>query len=389
MTRLRLMNVAVALTLCTAALSAAAALSSRYEEWRNGPAQWIMTSDEMRAWKSVKSDQQAIDFIDLFWARRDPTPGTPQNEYRSEYEARVLTADRLFSDQGRRGSMTDRGRVTIVLGQPSTGMSEAGYTTSAGGITGMSGSGRQAGERIEWVWNKDKAAAFGMPKVQVVFLQDPTSGRIRRDVQRTDFSIANAAAVKRSIVNADLKQVPSWALRGGLEPTALTVMATPAPAASAPAAPTKPGKVAMERTIVFPETKMEPKGITRLTLARNIYQVDTETKEDPFTKIAAAETFRPGEELGWAAQYCGASAEEPTLRFTVRLTGKAAGEEIDRAAAPDELVPDRIRALGGCYMLRGAVPLEGMSPGSYELHVAITDPATRSESVLRKSFRIE
>ncbi|MDQ3280976.1 MAG: GWxTD domain-containing protein, partial [Acidobacteriota bacterium] len=184
MTRLRLTQVALAVTLCAVALNAAAAVSKKYEEWRNGPAQWIMTADETRAWKNVKSDQQAIDFIDLFWARRDPTPGTPQNEYRSEFESRVLSADQTFAEPGRRGSMTDRGRATIVLGPPSTGMNEASFTTAAGtGVTGMSGSGRQVAARTEWVWNRDKAAVFGMPKVEVVFLQDPTSGRVRRDVQ--------------------------------------------------------------------------------------------------------------------------------------------------------------------------------------------------------------
>ncbi|MDQ3280874.1 MAG: hypothetical protein M3Q69_05630, partial [Acidobacteriota bacterium] len=201
----------------------------------------------------------------------------------------------------------------------------------------------------------------------------------------------NTAAIKAAVVNPNLTEVPSWALRGGLEPTALQVVpATPAAAQVQTPAPAKPkGTTTMERTIVFPETPMEPKGITRLTLAHNIYDIDTETKDDPFKKIKVAESFKAGEEMGWAAQYCGGSAQEPTLRFTVRLTGKAAGEVIDRASEPDELVPDRIRALGGCYMLRGAVPLEGMSPGSYELQVAITDPETRRESVLKKSFRIE
>jgi hypothetical protein len=52
-------------------------------------------------------------------------------------------------------------------------------------------------------------------------------------------------------------------------------------------------------------------------------------------------------------------------------------------------VPDRIRALNGCYMLRGAVPLEGMNPGNYELEIAIYDPETRRDVILKKPFKIQ
>lgn len=91
-----------------------AAIGPQYEAWRAGPVQWIMTTEEQSAWGEVTTDKEATRFIDQFWARRDPTPDTPENEFRNEFELRVLQANDAFSEEGRRGSMTERGRAFIT-----------------------------------------------------------------------------------------------------------------------------------------------------------------------------------------------------------------------------------------------------------------------------------
>jgi hypothetical protein len=48
--------------LCLAAIPAAAALSPKFKEWGDGPAQWIMTSEEQRAWRKIATDSDAINF---------------------------------------------------------------------------------------------------------------------------------------------------------------------------------------------------------------------------------------------------------------------------------------------------------------------------------------
>lgn len=57
------------------------------------------------------------DFIKDFWARRDPIPSTPENEYRQTYYSRLAVADKAFAI-GKPGWKTDRGRVYILLGPP-------------------------------------------------------------------------------------------------------------------------------------------------------------------------------------------------------------------------------------------------------------------------------
>lgn len=53
-----------------------------------------------------------------FWVKRDPLPATPGNEFRDQFFERVRTATEQFTEGGRPGWETDRGRVYIVLGPP-------------------------------------------------------------------------------------------------------------------------------------------------------------------------------------------------------------------------------------------------------------------------------
>lgn len=362
------------------ATAASAEVSKQYTEWRNGPAQWIMTSKEQREWKNLEDDTAASAFIDLFWARRDPTPGTLQNEYRADFEGRVINADKLYTEKRTRGAMTDRGRALIVLGPPSRRSAEV--VRASGGqrdTNSLSGTGRLTGGNEEWIYTRDVTSKWGAPEVRVVFVTHHQTGRVTRDTQRTDFGIANEGAIKAAVVNPDLTTLPDWAARGGLTPVAFRIV-------DAPQAAPKTAPSTVTATVNFPE---EDRGVTRLTLSRTIYEVDLQGKENPFTKLTSSPAFKAGDELGWASQVCTGSNEEPNVKFQLRLTGTVAGETINRVGEPDEMVPDRISAVNGCYMLRGAIPLAGMAPGDYELELTVVDPNTSKETLLRKSFRIE
>lgn len=377
--------------LTLAPLAASGQLSEKYRDWNEGPEQWIMTSEEQRAWKAVKSDQEAIDFIDLFWVRRDPTPQTAKNEFRDEFAARVRFSDAKFADRGRRGAMTDRGRVFITLGNPTSASTELGYSSfhaiNSGNVVNPSGGSRMRGGRDVWRWEKEDAQQFDMPKIEVVFVEQLGSGRVTRDPHRPDVMSAMPTAIRKAIVNPDLTSVPAWAPRGGLDPKILVVTETPvAPEgpAAAPKVTAVIGGTAASATLV-PATG----GVSRLTLLRDVYAVETEVRFDPFSRIEPVTAFKVNEDLGWAMQYCDPNEEDPVVRFGLRLTGTAGNEVIDRLAPPDEMMPDRMRAVPGCYMLRGLIPLEGMSAGDYQLEVSILDAAGAPTSTLQQPFRIE
>src|SRR3954470_23924562 len=106
-------SIAVAALAAMVAVGAFAALSPQYADFGKGPAQWIMTKEEAAKWKTITSDDDAKAFIDLFWARRDPTPTTAVNEYRDTFEGRVKYADDHFTTAKIKGSMSDRGKILI------------------------------------------------------------------------------------------------------------------------------------------------------------------------------------------------------------------------------------------------------------------------------------
>ena len=92
------------------------------ENWADGPVQWIMTSDEMTTWSELSSGGERAEFVEKFWQVRNPKPGSDDNPFRTTFERRVAFADTYFAqDEKKRGSLTDRGMVFVLLGPPNFG----------------------------------------------------------------------------------------------------------------------------------------------------------------------------------------------------------------------------------------------------------------------------
>src|SRR5580658_5825149 len=116
-------------------------LSGTYKKWLKEDVVYIITPEEVSAFKALSNDEERDQFIENFWLRRDPTPDTPENEYKEEHYRRIAYANEHFG-AGLPGWKTDRGRIYIIWGapdqitsHPSGGtydrpMSEGGGTTS-------------------------------------------------------------------------------------------------------------------------------------------------------------------------------------------------------------------------------------------------------------------
>jgi GWxTD domain-containing protein len=87
-------------------------------EWAAGPARWLILPEEEKQLHRIRSNQEAIAFLEAFWRRRDPDPERPGNPFVQAFYQRVEAADRLYGEPGVRGSLTDRGRALILLGPP-------------------------------------------------------------------------------------------------------------------------------------------------------------------------------------------------------------------------------------------------------------------------------
>ncbi len=92
-------------------------LSQTYKRWLNEDVVYIITAEELDAFKHLTNDEERDQFIEQFWLRRDPTPDTPENEYREEHYRRIAEANEKFP-AGMPGWRTDRGRIYIIWGPP-------------------------------------------------------------------------------------------------------------------------------------------------------------------------------------------------------------------------------------------------------------------------------
>ncbi|MDD8015517.1 MAG: GWxTD domain-containing protein [Acidobacteriota bacterium] len=93
-------------------------LGQKYRDWLT-LVTYIILPQEKDVFLQLQSDFDRDIFIDSFWKQRDPTPGTPENEYRDEINKRFLYVNKEFAkDTPRPGWMTDRGRIYMIMGEP-------------------------------------------------------------------------------------------------------------------------------------------------------------------------------------------------------------------------------------------------------------------------------
>jgi len=199
----------ISLTFAVAMIVAvsAFALSDEYVQFGNGPAQFLMTKEEAAQWKAIKTDDEAKAFVDAFWARRDPTPGTPDNQFKSEFDLRVKYADEHFQQGRRKGSMTDRGHVLIVLGGPAKRTQDTPSMNTAPRVNPnaspdlSSDTGDRARAKQIWTYEAAKTPSIGMPVLEVAFTDALNNGewRLERTRSSGDYNVvfdhANTFAV--------------------------------------------------------------------------------------------------------------------------------------------------------------------------------------------------
>ncbi|HET9282984.1 MAG TPA: GWxTD domain-containing protein [Candidatus Angelobacter sp.] len=94
-------------------------LGGVYKKWLDEDVRWIITDEELSAFKKLTTNAERDQFIEAFWQRRDPTPDTAENEYKEEHYRRIAYADEHFA-AGIPGRKTDRGRIYIMYGPPTS-----------------------------------------------------------------------------------------------------------------------------------------------------------------------------------------------------------------------------------------------------------------------------
>lgn len=215
-------RVPLALVLLLAAAPSLAALD-KYKDWSKSPEfTGLATESEQKEWKKVASDEEAERFIQLFWAKRDPDLKTPVNEFKIAFDQRVKEADQLFSLPRTRGALTERGRLYVLVGPPTTLQRYPGVKPQPiappGQIPPPNDPGTSIGESLanfiyeaaqlpDWAGVKSLRAEF-IVESHSDFISGGGGGEVRRLVTK---------ARQASIRNPSLKEAPHFKPAAELE----------------------------------------------------------------------------------------------------------------------------------------------------------------------------
>ncbi|MGZ5486992.1 MAG: GWxTD domain-containing protein [Candidatus Aminicenantales bacterium] len=95
-------------------------LGAKYQEWLNLVAYHIQPV-EKDVFLKLANDRDRDVFVEAFWKQRDPTPGTPENEYKEELLKRFRYVNEFYGRATtREGWRTDMGRIHMILGPPAS-----------------------------------------------------------------------------------------------------------------------------------------------------------------------------------------------------------------------------------------------------------------------------
>ena len=335
-----------------AATSAAVELLDQPDaRWRQGPVKYILTKDEDAQFRKLKTDEERKAFVDQFWQKRDPSPGTPANEFKEAYARRLSLVDEKFAAPEGRGWEEDRGKVVLLLGAPDE--VEVRQSPAAGsGPSSDSADQSDSATRKKVTFTYKREIVPGAPvPLKLEFAQESSGGY--RLLSRFDSTHPRLT---------------------GLEPVPIAV--APAPAASpepaaAPPAPTEPPAPATPQQALMEEVLASPSPTAKIPLAARLDYYKTSEAETLATLTVAVQRPASAEPLILAARVVKPEAE-PVLRL-----------EKDTIFTP---APENASAAPGSDLVFQAG--HNIEPGTYALVAAAKDPLTGDVGFVQQSIEV-
>jgi len=107
----------------------------KIEDWGESPDLVLLgTSEDKHKWAALSDNEARRAFVESFWSGHD------KDGFRKEFLRRVAFADETFTGSRQRGSLTDRGRVFVLIGPPQVirqkPLTARESSTQIGGSTG-------------------------------------------------------------------------------------------------------------------------------------------------------------------------------------------------------------------------------------------------------------
>ncbi len=93
-------------------------LGPEHARWLVGPVARIATDQEVEEFLAITDDAEAAKFVEGFWQRRQRPEGDYRKSLQEIFEERVAEADHQYTEDGVRGSRSDRGTIWVLYGPP-------------------------------------------------------------------------------------------------------------------------------------------------------------------------------------------------------------------------------------------------------------------------------
>ncbi|HEX6086575.1 MAG TPA: GWxTD domain-containing protein [Thermoanaerobaculia bacterium] len=140
--------------------------------WHKTPEAYFMTAEERAQWKRVTSPEDARRFIDEFRRRRG-------EQFVKDVRTRIDIADKNFKLDKTEGSLTQKGRVYLLLGTPNTSRTnrEVAETRTGEALSLSNILENKALMGTEWVYERDRLPKeLGLSQLKVNFVYDARRG---------------------------------------------------------------------------------------------------------------------------------------------------------------------------------------------------------------------
>jgi GWxTD domain-containing protein len=177
------------------AFSTTKPVERKIADWAKSPESVLIATDtERRDWGKLTDDDARRDFVSRFWQRRDP-------KFREEFERRVAFADDVFANERTRGSLTDRGRVFVLIGIPNR-VTQQPLLASRVLPTRLGDAGNKQGTMETWVFDRERLPV-PLPRqaIEFVFIDAPDYGD--HILQNDAYSIKELDAVKKKYAGTE------------------------------------------------------------------------------------------------------------------------------------------------------------------------------------------
>jgi GWxTD domain-containing protein len=193
-------------------LNLSAKKKDKYDKWID-EVNPILTSGEKAEFKKLKKEKEKEDFIQLFWAKRDPTPQTEKNELKEEYYKRLSHVKKAYIYGYKKGAETDMGKAYLYFGKPRVFHSQVSAPGSPQPLPRSDlPSMHTQRDFPPQIWIYPTLPWMNIPQegFQLVFSHDGVGYVLDREKTETRAMQAFYAYPEKILLFPDLKELPKW-----------------------------------------------------------------------------------------------------------------------------------------------------------------------------------